>query len=477
MSASGIFFEAERQRFFRPLNSSRRELVTACLRALYERLHGPAADYAHHLTRDALKELLLPVVRACGERVVPDAEPDEFNTSEAADPSHLTAVVLRVLLSDGWLEQFPDRHGLVTAFRFSRPGKMFAETFWALERPSRSRQRNMRGCRNALEAALSDRGDAHDIVDAYEYAEKVIEDLTDGIDYFQALVRHLMQEVPLHHQWDEFVEFLDRFQRDYARQLTADNATLNRDSIRQKLEKLRQVPHAKSQRLEAQLHDVAQWAVKEHTGPSVSAWLLGRIEDIVNAACESKQPGFIKAMDTYLKRVTGLAQQSMMLRAGQTRHAYLGAIQRVAGLHGEGQAALLHRIGSTLAAVELRLLDPASFKLRSASQRRKAVTVSIQPRPSREARLAAAMQRAEAEVFSVANEELAERLRDDLRLFRHPIRLSTLPVGTAREVIRALQAVEAVRNARGADLVATRLPHRIDNALFAGADYEIDFKK
>ena len=33
----------------------------------------------------------------------------------------------------------------------------------------------MRGCRNALEAALQPRGDAHDLVDAYEYAEKVIE--------------------------------------------------------------------------------------------------------------------------------------------------------------------------------------------------------------------------------------------------------------------------------------------------------------
>lgn len=56
----------------------------------------------------------------------------------------------------------------------------------------------MRGCRNALEAALSERGDAHDLVDAYEYAEKVIEDLTDGIDYFQELVRHLMQTASVH---------------------------------------------------------------------------------------------------------------------------------------------------------------------------------------------------------------------------------------------------------------------------------------
>lgn len=472
-----VFFEAERQRFFRPLNSSRRELVVACLRALYDRLHGPAADYGHHLTRDALRELLVPVVRDYRDTVAADVGDDEFTAVEAEGPPQLAGAVMRRLLADGWLEQFADRTGLVAAFRFSRPGKLFAEALWSLDRPSRSRQRNMRGCRNALEAALSDRGDAHDLVDAYEYAEKVIEDLTDGIDYFQELVRHLMQTASVHTQWTEFVEFLDRFQRDYSKQLTADNATLNRQAIRQKLEKLRSVPDLKFKRMDDQLHDIAHWAVKDHTGSTVCDWLLDRIEDIVDAACESKQPGFLKAMETYMKRVNGLALQSMMLRSGQTRHAYLGAIQRISECSRDEQDNLLTAIGERLAAAEVRVLDPSSFKLRTATQRRKAVTVSIQPRPSREARLDAAMNRAETEVFSIPNEEVAEALRGDLRLFRHPIRLSSLPANTAREVLRAMQAVEAARNSGGADLVARRLPTRLSNEFYSGTDYEIDFRR
>lgn len=59
-----LFFDAERTRFFRPLNSARRELVAACLRTLYERLHGPSADYAHNLNREDLKDLLMPEVQA-----------------------------------------------------------------------------------------------------------------------------------------------------------------------------------------------------------------------------------------------------------------------------------------------------------------------------------------------------------------------------------------------------------------------------
>lgn len=476
-----VFFEAERQRFFRPLNSSRRELVVACLRALYQRLHSPSADQHQNLTREALRDLLLPVVRQYQAELEPMATPgpdvDELDLPGLDDPQQLTTAVLRVLLDDAWIETFPDRNGLITAFRFTRAGKLFAEALWTLDRPSRSRQRNMRGCRNALEAALSDRGDAHDIVDAFEYAEKVLDDLSEGIDYFQELVRNLMQTASLHTQWGEFVEFLDRFQRDYAKQLTADNATLNRQAIRQKLEKLRAVPEGKLARMDTQLHDIAHWAVGEFTGPTLYEWLLGRIEDLVDAACESRQPGFLKAMETYLKRVNGLALQSMMLRTGQNRHAYLSAIQRVADGTREQQDKLLAAIGEHLVAAEVRVLDPASFRLRTATQRRKAVTVSIQPRPSREAKLRAAMSRAETEVFSMPNEQIAERLREDLRLFRHPVKLSSLPTGNAREVLRAMQAVEAARNSAAGDLTARKLPTRLANAFYSGTDYEIDFKK
>jgi hypothetical protein len=182
-------------------------------------------------------------------------------------------------------------------------------------------------------------------------------------------------------------------------------------------------------------------------------------------------------METYMKRVNGLALQSMMLRAGQSRHAYLAAIRKLAQSPKDAQDTLLARIGEHLAAAEIRLLDPASFKLRTATQRRKAVTISIQPRPSRDQRLAAVMGRAEAEAFSIPNEEVAERLRSDLRLFRHPIRLSALPTATAREVLETMQAVEAARSAAGSDLEVRKLPMRLENDVYIGTDYEIALKK
>lgn len=470
-----MFFEAARSRFFRPVNSSRRELIVACLKTLHERLHGPRADYAHNLTRDELKELLLPVVREYRSQIAEDAPLDEFSMPDTDDPPVLTAMVIRALLSDGWLESFADRQGLVQAFRFSRPGKLFSQVFAALDQPSRSRQRNMRSCRNALESALN-RGDAYDLIDAYEYAERVIEDLNEGIDYFQELLRHVMQTATASQQWDEFVEFLKRFQRDFKKQLTADNITINRQAIRQNIEKLRHVPEARFERMNTHLNEMAHWLVNEHTGPSAYEWVLTRIEDIVDAACDSKQPGFLKAMETYLKRVNGLALQSMMLRSGQSRHSYLAAIQKVRDGTPEQQDTFLARIGEQIAPAEVRLLDPASFKLRTATQRRKAVTVTIRPRPSWDARREAAMRRAETEAFSVSNIEISRRLRADLRLFRRPVRLSSLPATTAREVIANMQSVEAASSVAERDLVVRKLPYRLDNDFYSGFDYEIDFK-
>ncbi|RYG14758.1 MAG: ferrochelatase [Burkholderiales bacterium] len=476
--STALFFEGERARFFRPLNSSRRELVAACLRVLYDRLHGPAADYSHNLTRDALKELLLPVIREHQGRVEEVQEPDEFSEATTSDPEQLANLIVRVLTRDGWLEQFPDRHGLVTAFRLTRPGKLFAHAFWSLTRPSRTRQQNMRSCRNALEAALHAKGTAEDLLDAYEHAENVIEDLTEGIDLLQERIRILMREASLHNQWEDFVEFLDKFQRSYSKQFTVDSATLNKNAIRNRLDALRtQLDEDRRRRMEDDLREAAGWAVKECSGQSVFEWLLDRIEEVVAAAHESKQPGFMRAMNTYIKRITGLVQQSMMLRTGQDRHAYMAAVTKVASLQAADQDVLLERIGRQLSPAEVRLLDPASFKLRTARQRKSASTVSVPPRASREARLAAALKAAEENAFSVANTDLVQDMRKRLRLFRHPVRVSALPLESATAVLGAMQVVEALRSEDDSEMVVRRLPGKVENEFFTGPDYEVTLRR
>ena len=142
-----MFYEAERQNFFRPLSGKRRELVVACLRSLYERLHGAGADYAHNLTRDDMRDILLPVVQRMSNEISAEenSSDDELALISSDNVLELASAVFRSLLKDGWLEMFGDRAGLVTAYRFSRAGKLFAEALYVIDRPrTRSRQRNVR---------------------------------------------------------------------------------------------------------------------------------------------------------------------------------------------------------------------------------------------------------------------------------------------------------------------------------------------
>lgn len=473
-----MFFESERENFFRPLYGKRRELVAACLRVLYERLHGPSADYSQNLTRDALKELLTPTVQAfCNEGTGANlpSELDAATELDTADDQQLVSVLIRALLRDGWLETFGDRAGLVTAYRFSRAGKLFAEALWSLDRlRARSRQRNVRSCRNALEAARKNL-DAYDLIDAYDYAEKIISDLSEGVDYFQELVRRLMAEAS-NTPWDEFIEFLDRFEKEFKKQLTADNVERHRQAIRDSLNRLRNLESDKYRALEKQLQDVATWADQDRGGASVFDWLLDRIEDRVEVACTAKHPELIKAMNIYMRRAAGIVQQAMLLQGGQRRQAYSRAITQAAALQGEAQTAFLENLGKSLAAGEVRLLDPANFKLRSASQRRKARTVTVLPKVSRDARLHAAMQRAEASAFTLSNQDVVNFVRSELRSKQQPLRLSHLPMQTAHDVLLAMQLVEAVRAGRDDQLKAQKLPTAFDNPYYSASDYQIQFR-
>jgi hypothetical protein len=129
-----------------------------------------------------------------------------------------------------------------------------------------------------------------------------------------------------------------------------------------------------------------------------------------------------------------------------------------------------------MASAEVRLLDPSAFRLRNASSRRRALSISAQPKISREARLAAAMQRAEAGAFAVPNETLLARIRETLKARGGALRLSELPAGSATEVLGNMQLVEALRSSRAHDIGVTRLDARLDNGYYSGADYLIESK-
>lgn len=470
-----MFFEAERQCFFRPLNGKRRELVAACIRTLYDRLHGPGADYSQALNRDALRDILIPAIQEHSSLLIPGeaGADDELGDIDSGDANLLAGALIRSFLKDGWLETFGDHVGLVTAYRFTRPGKLFAEALWSLSRlRTRSRQRNVRGCRNALEAARKN-VDAYDLIDAYDYAEKVISDLSERVDYFLEMSRGLMSQAT-RTPWDEFMEFLDKFEKDFKKQMTADNVERHRQSIRDAINKLRSIDQDQFNSLEQQLADLASWANPDGEAISKLDWILERIEDMVEAACDTKFPELRRAMSAYVRHSASLSQQGMMLRSGQARYGFARAISEISERSPEEQTTLLSKLGDALAATGVRLLDPASFKIKTTSQRRKATAITVTPRVTRDSKLAAAITRAEAGAFALSNDEVVLAIRRELRLRNRPMRLSTLPLNSATEVLKAMQAVEAIRSLRVPDMRATKLKDRLMSPFYSSDDYQIE---
>lgn len=122
------------------------------------------------MTGDSLRELPMAVVRDNPHGLTTKAEPDEFSSADG-EPLPLTNLLCG--------------RGFPTVGSNSSPRDLaFArrQAFrWGAmdnDRPSRSRRRTSRGCSDALNASPLARGDAEVLVDAHEYAGKVIEVFT-----------------------------------------------------------------------------------------------------------------------------------------------------------------------------------------------------------------------------------------------------------------------------------------------------------
>jgi len=139
---ANVFFTGKREQFFRPLTHGDRECCAAVLRSLYDRVHGPNADYSEALTRELVVNIVFqvlaePALRAAvfepGQRV--SAEEERTYAGE----------LVRKLKEHGWLEDYKDPIDLKPTLKMTRAGKEVAEVLSNLDNSrARTRQRNMR---------------------------------------------------------------------------------------------------------------------------------------------------------------------------------------------------------------------------------------------------------------------------------------------------------------------------------------------
>jgi hypothetical protein len=383
-----MFFEQERGQFFRPLTGKYRAQVMDCLRELYQRLYSSSsADYGQALARDTLIEIFQEaLVRSPqladddGDENAPadafDTRPEESDSNDHEGRfknSREHAVwVLNQLMDHGWIEKQVDEATLQSTFAFSRYGRLFTEPFVSDSRATaRTRHRNTRNTRNSLES-FHERGDVYDLLDAYEYSERIISDFTDVIAELEErkrdLVREMEDQLLVQRASEAFFDFMEnRFQPDLSVRLSADNVEKHRDQISKLIKGIRNQDKVFKASAEKRLRELLPELAQE--GTSVLWTLLDGIDQRLRNASDIMLPALRKALQSFTKRADIIIRQMSYL-ASQQHNDVLAVCKHLASQPEDKQNELLLRAGDMMAVPEIGFVDPASIKMHAARQRR-----------------------------------------------------------------------------------------------------------
>lgn len=440
MSASTPFFTDDHLHLFRPLTGKYREQVVACLRALYARLYSAEADYSRLVQRELVVETFQEAITRAP---VLDAGDDDTTLPPRGDREQ-AGWMLNLLLEHGWVERHVDEVTLTSTYAFSRIGRLFTQPMHELESGRfRTRHRNTRNTCNALRSFL-DKHEASDLLDAYEYSERIVSDFSDVIAELEERKRELLRDVEaqqlVQRASDEFFDFMEkRFMPDLAVRFSEDSVVKYREELDGLLRRARAQRRETKANVERELRRLAPELV---TGPrdSVYVQVLNQIEHRLHSAADTMLPALRNSLHGFTRRADILLRQLSFSEASQ--HLLLEAFEALARLSPTEQAQALAAAAEHMAVLEVGFVDPDHLQL-YATDRRRRVDRSVEaaeddPAARRRLFVEQALERA----FAVNNRALRDYLVDALA-GGHEVRTSTLPVRDARELLYAAHAIEA----------------------------------
>lgn len=435
-----MLFEAERRQFFRPLTGKYREQVVACLRALYGRLYSSLADYSRIVNREV-------VIEAFEEAITrtPVLEDGEDDTAPPARGEREQANwMLNLLLQHGWLERNVDEVSLSSTYSFSRIGRSFTQPMQELEGSRfRTRHRNTRNTCSALRSFL-DKREAYDLLDAYEYSERIVSDFSDVIAELEERKRQLVRDVEaqqlVHRASEEFFDFMEkRFMPDLAVRFSEDSVLKYREELEGLLRRARQLRNEAKREIELSLRRLAPELIAERSR-SLYLTLLDQIESRIHSAAETMLPALRQALHGFTRRADILLRQLSFSEA--SRHALLDAFAELAQLAEQEQDAHLAHAALHLSVLDVGFVDPDHLRLHNTARRRQVATRAEAPvQDDPQARRRLFVEQALERAFAINNRQLYDYLVNALA-GGHEIRTTTLPIRDARELLYAAHVVE-----------------------------------
>lgn len=441
-----VLFEQERTQFFKPLTSKYRAVIVECLRLLYNRLYSANADYGESLRREQVVEIFEEALaRAPVMESGDDDENDQQGFTRFKSEREQASWILNQLIDHGWIEKQVDQATLQSTFPFSRYGRLFTQSLVEVNSTQvRTRHRNTRNTLNALEAFLS-RGEVHDLLDAYEYSERIISDFTDVIAELEERKRELVRQVEaqllVQQATDQFFEFMEkRFQPDVSVRLSADSVEKHRDAIHQAIAKVRRKRKEFKREAELKLRDMAPELIRGNQ--SVLYAVLDTIETRMRNAADLMLPALRRALQSFTKRADIIIRQLTYLHA-QKNNDVVEVCRQLASMPEEEQNQRLETAGDLLASLKIQLIDPEQIKLQQKRQARVVSTlVNEQQALDENARKELLVQNLLDQAFVIQNDTMRNYLLEALA-GGQSVSTKDLPVNNARDLLAMAHAVEA----------------------------------
>jgi hypothetical protein len=436
-----IFFADQRLHFFRPLTGKYREQVIACLRALYARLYSSLADYSRVVHRDLVIEVFQETIT---RTPILDASEDEMALPPRGDREQANWM-LNLLLDHGWMDKNVDEVTLTSTYAFSRIGRLFTQPMHELEGGRfRTRHRNTRNTCNALRSFL-DKQEVHDLLDAYEYSERIVSDFSDVIAELEERKRELVRDVEaqqlVQRASEEFFEFMEkRFVPDLAVRFSEDSVVKYRDELDGLLRRARAQRNTTKKAVELELRRLAPELLTD-ARRSIYMQILDQIESRLHSAAEVMLPALRNSLHGFTRRADILLRQLSFSEASQ--HALLDAFAALAGQTPQQQDAVFDAASQRMATLQVGFVDPDHLRLYNTERKRivdSAVEAPVQDDPLARRRLF--VEQALERAFAVNNRQLYDYLVSALA-GGHEVRTTTLPIRDARELLYAAHAIEA----------------------------------
>jgi len=437
-----MFFTDNRSHFFRPFAGKYREQVVECLRVLHAHLYGSLADYKRAFTRD---QVLESFTEAITRTPVLDEEEEDFSAPARSEREQANWI-LNLLLEHGWIERHADEATLQSSYAFSRVGRLFTQPMVETAGGGfRTRHRNTRNTRNALQSFL-ERGEVYDLLDAYEYSERIISDFSDVIAELDERKRLLVREVEaqqvIQQASDEFFDFMEkRFMPDLSVRLSADSVEKYRDEIQSLLRKAKRKQRKFKAGAETELRKLAPELLRDRQA-SLYFHILDSIESRIHSASDIMLPALRNALHSFTRRADIIIRQLSYTLGGE-QGDLLKRCQQLGALPKNKQPQALDAVADAMASLDLGVTDPGALRLHAARQRRLVNSSAEAHAPmDKAARRELFIQQSLQKAFVVNNREVGEFIIAALKN-GHRIHSKQLPVQNARELLMAAHAIEA----------------------------------